>query len=289
MKIIKNILVAFLSMILVGCIFLLAISFNLKKVLINGVIKETFVEQIIPKSYNEERVVITEEQIKEITDDPRIQEMLMSPEIQGLMEQYLDTTVNGLIDENNIDDIALEQDMLKFIKENRSVIEEKAGKEITDDMIEKAMEQVESKDMSRAYKQSIMNASRNMSSTEKEMLKGYRFLISPELRMIILVVIIIDLVLIMVVQASLYKWIATLAISLLISGVGTIAASIITKGVIRKKTNFDNFDMSSLTQTGIIIALSGLVILTVYIVILKLIKKKVKVGKHEISEFSEEE
>ena len=289
MKIIKNILVAFLSMILVGCIFLLAISFNLKKILINGVIKETFVEQIIPKSYNEERVVITEEQIKEITDDPRIQEMLMSPEIQGLMEQYLDTTVNGLIDENNIDDIALEQDMLKFIKENRSVIEEKAGKEITDDMIEKAMEQVESKDMSRAYKQSIMNASRNMSSTEKEMLKGYRFLISPELRMIILVVIIIDLVLIMVVQASLYKWIATLAISLLISGVGTIAASIITKGVIRKKTNFDNFDMSSLTQTGIIIALSGLVILTVYIVILKLIKKKVKVGKHEISEFSEEE
>ena len=156
-------------------------------------------------------------------------------------------------------------------------------------MIEKAMEQVESKDMSRAYKQSIMNASRNMSSTEKEMLKGYRFLISPELRMIILVVIIIDLVLIMVVQASLYKWIATLAASLLISGVGTIAASIITKGVIRKKTNFDNFDMSSLTQTGIIIALSGLVILTVYIVILKLIKKKVKVGKHEISEFSEEE
>ena len=289
MKIIKNILVAFLSMILVGCIFLLAISFNLKKILINGVIKETFVEQIIPKSYNEERVVITEEQIKEITDDPRIQEMLMSPEIQGLMEQYLDTTVNGLIDENNIDDIALEQDMLKFIKENRSVIEEKAGKEITDDMIEKAMEQVESKDMSRAYKQSIMNASRNMSSTEREMLKGYRFLISPELRMIILVVIIIDLVLIMVVQASLYKWIATLAVSLLISGVGTIAASIITKGIIRKKTNFDNFDMSSLTQTGIIIALSGLVILTVYIVILKLIKKKVKVGKHEISEFSEEE
>lgn len=289
MKIIKNILVAFLSMILVGCIFLLAISFNLKKILINGVIKETFVEQIIPKSYNEERVVITEEQIREITDDPRIQEMLMSPEIQGLMEQYLDTTVNGLIDENNIDDIALEQDMLKFIKENRSVIEEKAGKEITDDMIEKAMEQVESKDMSRAYKQSIMNASKNMSSTEKEMLKGYRFLISPELRMIILVVIIIDLVLIMVVQASLYKWIATLAISLLISGVGTIAASIITKGVIRKKTNFDNFDMSSLTQTGIIIALSGLVILIIYIAILKLIKKRVKVGKHEVSKFSEEE
>lgn len=287
MKIIKNILLAFLSMILIGCIFLLAISFNLKKILINGIIKETIIEQIIPKSYNEERVVITEEQIKEITDDPRIQEMLMSPEIQGLMEQYLDTTVNGLIDENNIDDIALEQDMLKFIKENRSVIEEKAGKEITDDMIENAMEQVESKDMSRAYKQSIMNASRNMSSTEREVLKGYRFLISPELRIIILVVIIIDLILIMVVQASLYKWISTLAVSLLISGVGTIAASIITKGIIRKKTNFDNFDMSSLTQTGIIIALSGLVILIIYIVILKLIKKKV--GKHEISEFSEEE
>lgn len=283
MKIVKKILVALLCVILIGCIFFMAISLNLKKILINGVIKETIVESVIPKSYSEsgEKVVITEEQIKEITDDPRIQEVLMSPEIQGLMEKYLDTTVNGLIDENNIDEIALEQDMMNFIKENRSVIEEKAGKEVTDEMIERAMEQVESKDMSRAYKQSIMNASRNMTTTEKEVLRGYRLLISPEFRIILLVIMIIDLVLIAVVQGSFYKWISSLGTSLLISGAGTIAASVITKKIVAQKTGFNNFDTSSLMQTGIIILVSGLIIVIVYNVISRLIKKKV--GKHEVS------
>ena len=283
MKIIKKILVALLCVILIGCIFFMAISLNLKKILINGVIKETIVESVIPKSYSEsgEKVVITEEQIKEITDDPRIQEILMSPEIQGLMEKYLDTTVNGLIDENNIDEIALEQDMMNFIKENRSIIEEKAGKEVTDEMIERAMEQVESKDMSRAYKQSIMNASRNMTTTEKEVLRGYRLLISPEFRIILLVIMVIDLVLIAVVQGSFYKWISSLGTSLLISGAGTMAASVITKKIVAQKTGFNNFDTSSLMQTGIIILVSGLIIVIVYNVISRLIKKKV--GKHEVS------
>lgn len=283
MKIVKKILVALLCVILIGCIFFMAISLNLKKILINGVIKETIVESVIPKSYSEsgEKVVITEEQIKEITDDPRIQEVLMSPEIQDLMEKYLDTTVNGLIDESNIDEIALEQDMMNFIKENRSVIEEKAGKEVTDEMIERAMEQVESKDMSRAYKQSIMNASRNMTTTEKEVLRGYRLLISPEFRIILLVIMIIDLVLIAVVQGSFYKWISSLGTSLLISGAGTMAASVITKKIVAQKTGFNNFDASSLMQTGIIILVSGLIIVIVYNVISRLIKKKV--GKHEVS------
>lgn len=283
MKIVKKILVALLCVILIGCIFFMAISLNLKKILINGVIKETIVESVIPKSYSEsgEKVVITEEQIKEITDDPRIQEILMSPEIQDLMEKYLDTTVNGLIDESNIDEIALEQDMMNFIKENRSVIEEKAGKEVTDEMIERAMEQVESKDMSRAYKQSIMNASRNMTTTEKEVLRGYRLLISPEFRIILLVIMVIDLVLIAVVQGSFYKWISSLGTSLLISGAGTIAASVITKKIVAQKTGFNNFDTSSLMQTGIIILVSGLIIVIVYNVISRLIKKKV--GKHEVS------
>ena len=113
MEIIKKILIAILVLVLIDIIFALAISFNLKKILVNGVIKETIVERITPKSYSEESYVITEEQIKEITDDPQIQEILNSPEIQQLMEKYLDTTVDGLIDEENLDEVALEQDMIK--------------------------------------------------------------------------------------------------------------------------------------------------------------------------------
>lgn len=274
MKIFKRIVIGFLGLILVCCIFVLAVSFNLKKILVNGVIKETIVQSVMPRSYSEEKVVISDEQIKEITDDPRIQEILKSPEIQDLMEKYLDSTVNGLIDEGNIDEIALEQDMMNFLKENRSVIEEKVGKEVTDEMIENAASQLETQDMTRAYKTAVTNASRTMSSTEKEVLRGYRLLISDIFRIIILVLMIIDLIIIAVIQLSLHQWIGTLAVSSIVAGISTIIASIATKRIVEEKAHFANFDTSSLTTTGIIILIVGIIVLVLYKLIVKLCTKK---------------
>ena len=286
MKWLKKVLIAFLFLILVNCIFFLAISFNLKKILINGVIKETIVEQLIPRSYSSDNKVITDEQIKEITDDPRIQEILNSPEVQSMMEEYLDNTVEGLIDENNIDEVALEEDMARFIKENRSIIEEKVGREITDEMIDKAMEQIETKDISNAYRQSVANASRNMTKSEKQVLKGYKFIISSTFKFILLIIMLIDLILIALLQKSLYKWIGTLATASITSGVALVLASIVSSLIVKNKTNI-NFNTSSLTTTGIIIAVCGIVILVIYKVILKLVKKDEKLK--EIPEFSEED
>ena len=44
MKVIKKVLIAILVFILIDIIFLLAISFNIKNILVNGVIKETIVQ-----------------------------------------------------------------------------------------------------------------------------------------------------------------------------------------------------------------------------------------------------
>ena len=284
MKWIKKVLIVILSLIIINCIFFLAISFNLKNILINGVIKETIIENIVPRSYNDENNVITEEQIKEITSDPRVQELLNSPEIQELLEKYLDTTVDGLLDEENIDEVAIEEDMARFIKDNRSVIEEKVGKEITDDMIDQAMEQVESKDISNAYKQSIANASRNMTKTEKSVLKGYKYLISWNFRIIMFVVIAVSLLLIALIQKSFYKWIGTFSKSLIVSGIGIVLASIITNLIVNSQNLIDKFNTNSLTITGIIILVSGILILIIY----KLLTRK-KDDVDEISQVSKKE
>ncbi len=284
MKWIKKVFIVILSLIIINCIFFLAISFNLKNILINGVIKETIIENIVPRSYNDENNVITEEQIKEITSDPRVQELLNSPEIQELLEKYLDTTVDGLLDEESIDEVALEEDMARFIKENRSIIEEKVGKEITDDMIDKAMEQVESKDISNAYKQSIANASRNMTKTEKSVLKGYKYLISWNFRIIMFIVIAVSLLLIALIQKSFYKWIGTFSKSLIVSGIGIVLASIITNLIVNSQNLIDKFNTNSLTITGIIILVSGILILIIY----KLLTRK-KDDVDEISQVSKKE
>lgn len=286
MKVIKKVLIAILVFILIDIIFLLAISFNIKNILVNGVIKETIVQRIVPRNYNVENNIITEEQIKEITDDPRVQEMLNSPEMQGLLEEYLDTTVEELIDTDNIDEVALEQDMLNFIKDNRQVIEEKVGKEITDEMIDNAYDQLEGKDLSKAYKQALENASKNMTKTEKEVLKGYKFLISMKFKIILFIAMIIDLLLIALLQWSVYKWIKTFAKSLIASGVGIVIASIVSKAIVMKTANLSKFDTSSLTTTGIIITAAGFIILIIYLIVLKLVKKKD--DQDEISTVSKE-
>lgn len=270
MKVIKKILIALLVLVLIDIIFALAISFNLKKVLINGVIKEAIIESVVPRQKNAENNIITEEQIKEITDDPRIQEMLNSPEVQGLLEKYLDTTVEGLIDADNIDEVALEQDMISFLKDNREVLEEKVGKEITDEMIDDTYKQLEGKDMSRAYKQALENASKNMTTSEKQVLKGYKFIISLKFKIILFIAMILDLLLIALLQKSVYKWIKTLGKSMIASGIGIVVVSYISKLIVMSAANLSNFNISSLIITGIIITVSGIIIVIAY----KIINKK---------------
>ena len=286
MKVLKKVLLGILVFILIDIIFLLALSFTLKKVLINGVIKETIVERVFPTGYSEGSNIITEEQIKEITDDPRVQEMLNSPEIQQLLEKYLDSTVEGLIDPDNIDEVALEEDMLNFLTENKSVIEEKVGKEISDEMISKAVSEVDSKDLSKAYKQSIKNASKNMTTTERQVLKGYKLIISLKFRIILFICMFVDLLLIALVQKSFYKWIKTLSKSMIVSGIGVVLASLISSTIIKRLSNMTNFNSDSLTILGIIITISGIVILIIYKIVLKLLKKDD--DENEIPEFSPE-
>lgn len=282
MKVVKKILIGLLIFILIDLIAALAISFNIKSIIIDGVIKETIKQQVTANEYNENSYTISEEQIKEITDDERIQEILNSQEVQDLLEKYLDTTINGLIDESTLDEVELEKDMLEFLKENKQVLKDKVGVEITDEMIDQVAEQSEGKDLTRAYKDSIRNSSRTMTTTEKTVLKGYNYIISNSFRILIIVLMIIDLLLIAILQKSFYKWIKSMSHSMIISGIGIIIMSVISSTIVKNMTSVDTFNTSSLTYTGIGITIVGIIILIIYTIIIKIIEKK-KANSNEIS------
>ena len=286
MKAIKGILIALLSLVLLNIIFALAISFSFKKVLINGVMKEVVKEQIIPNSFKSEESKVTEEQIKEITDDPKVQEVLNSPEVQELYEKYLDATVEGLIDSDNMDDISIEEDVVEFIKNNREVIEEKAGKEITDEMIEDAAKQVESQDMTKAYKQSLKNASQNMDPKTKGVLKSYKFLVSLKFKIILLIALLVDLLLIALLQKSVYKWLKTYGKTAIIGGICIIIAGVTSSFLIKIIAEIEKFDTSSLTISGLVALATGIISIVIY----KIVSKKVEEDdNHEVSKVPREE
>lgn len=264
MKWYKKLLIAILFFLLINLLSILTISFNLKTVLIDGVIKETIKERIVKREEETGNFEINEEIISEISDDEKIQEILNSPEVQKLMNKYLDITVDGMIDEEKLDEITIEEDILNYLKENKDKVSEIVGEEVTDEMIDEAAKEVTSKDLSRAIKQSIANSSRNLTETEKTVLKGYKLLISLEFRLLVLAMIIIDLLLIAIIQKSYTKWIKTLSSALITSGILILIMSVAVKLIVSSISGFIKFKVNSLLISGGIILVVGILLLIMY-------------------------
>ena len=87
MKWYLKLLKSFLFILLINLIILLSISYNVKQLLIDGIMIETITEKIIKQDYNTENYTISEEQINTITDDEKIREILKSKEIQELLNK----------------------------------------------------------------------------------------------------------------------------------------------------------------------------------------------------------
>ena len=277
---IKKIVVAFLTIVLINLFCLLAISFNLKKVIIDGVIKETITQKITKKDQQEGNFIITEETINQITDDERIKEVLQSKEVEELINKYLDITIDSMIDESSLDQIALEKDMLDFLKDNKESLEKSLGQEITEEAISNTEKQLEERDWSRSYKQTIQNASNSLTTTEKTVLKGYKFIISNQFRWILLGLIVLDILLLSLIQKSIYKWMSQFSKSMLISGILLGIICIGVKVIVNMNTNLPSFHMNSLLFTGIGMSCVGIVLM----IIDSLLEKKIEKEKeNEIS------
>lgn len=274
MKWIKKITIAFLVLLLINLISILVISFNLKKILVDGIIKETITTQITKKDQKESNFIITEETLDQITDDERIKELLNTKEVNDLLNKYLDLTIDSIIDESKLDEIEIERDMMNFLEKNKSSLEDLIGAEITEEAIENTRIQMESGDWSRSYKQSIKNTSRSVTKTEKTVLVGYKFFISAKFKIIITSLIVLDVILIMIIEKSWIKLIKRIIDAVIISSISLILMSIVIQIIVRKIADFPSFQMASLLNTSIILFIASILLRLLYAIILKKTKKE---------------
>ncbi|MCI8460878.1 MAG: hypothetical protein HFE81_05725 [Bacilli bacterium] len=280
MKFIKNMLIGFLNILLINLIFVFVISLNLKSIITDGIIKETIKQQITTNEYQEEANKI-------VTDNEQINKILESKEVQDLIDKYLDVTINGVLDEKDISNIEIEKDMLDFLKENKEVLEKEVGIEITDEMISKTEEQLESRDLSKVFEQTINNTKNNLPEEAKVVLKGYNFLISLKFRIIILIAMIIDLLLIALIQKSFYSWLKSLGVSAIISGSSLLIMSLSVNVIVTKISSLTDFNVNSLITSGIVLIVSGIVITVIKKIIDKQITKNNQViEKEDVNEIS---
>ena len=275
----KRIITTILTFIIILSITLLTISYSLKGILVNGVIKETVKYTITISSFKERNDMPTV-----TTDNEKVNKILQSKEVQELMNKYLNKIINNLSRDDEIDEFEIEKDIINYLKDNKKEIEKITGKEVTDDQIEKTIELYEDKHISHNIEQAIKDARNNMTTKEKTILKGYSFLISNIFRGILFGIIILNLILISIINKSVTILIEKFASSLLISGVFTTIIGIVSGIIVRRKTGFETISTMDLIIPSIIIAVIGLAIVIVYRVI------EYKRGEqNELPEFSEEQ
>lgn len=287
MNLIKKIFIAILDIILINIIVAFTISLNLKSFITEGIIKETLKNQVINTNNNSivetPNINITNNGIT--TDSEVVNEILESKEFQDLLNKYMDTTINNLIDEENVTELEIEKDVLNFLEENKSYFEEKIGREKTEELLDTAEEKLDEKDLSNYYNQTIANSSKNIPQEMKTILKLYTLFISKEFRIILLLIAIVDILLLAFCLKSISKILKSIGVSISLSGIGTFIMIFTVKGILKALTNITSYNDSQFLKSSIILTITGIVLIILAIIINKKTIKKDETN--EVSKISE--
>lgn len=282
MKIIKKILIGLLSIILIDLIVLLILNVSLK----NFIIKDIVIESI--KSDNQTISVNSNENLSNnntevpiITNNKVVQEILEDEDMQEYLSDFIDDLIENMSEDEveNINTEELQQKATDYLKKHKEELSEKAGIEITDEMIDKSNEMLNDVDVQKSIDQQISNYKNNLTKEEKIALKVFNFINSKKLRIILIISILLDILIIALLQKSVYKWIKILSYTMSMSGLSILILAMSIKYLISKITNVI-INTESILTLGIITLIFGIIILIVY----KLMTKHyIKENEYEVS------
>ena len=273
----KKIIKVFLSFIIVLLMLFLTISFNLNKVIVDGVIKELIITKISAKKVNNpnisEDIINTLPLPDYLKNSEDINKLLEDQRVQEIINKYIDITLDNLTSEE-IKNIDIESDIINYINENKELIKEITGKEVTPEMIEDTKKVIEESNLNEAIEDTIESTKESISTEEKIVLKGYKEIISTKTRIIVIGLIALCLLLIAIIEKSFYKWIKTGSICTIISGILVLLMGFILKLIVTSILPLPSFNVSYLYKSGLIQLIIGIVILIIYIVLNKVLVKK---------------
>lgn len=277
----KNFLLAMLNILLSIIIFLLLFSFYGKTVF-SGLITD-FIGSINSGIKNEEFSVEEKEESKidvtrnytleELLNSPEYKELLENKEVQKLIDKYIDITINGVIDEKSLEDVDLKEDIIRFLKENKEVLEKEYGISISYEDIDELENSDEFSTITEDYIDSVKTVRQDITDGQKKLIKMYNVLCSLAFKIILFVLLIVNLVCIAILQKSAYKWLQSLGANLIFSGALTIILGLILhfgiNAVVSKMNLGLKFGFLKVSLIGLIACVVGIVLIVVYTIIKK--------------------
>lgn len=282
MKIVKKFLVFILGFILVNLFGCLVLSFSIKEILqeniISNVVKESLVENFTSEMDIEPA---KKEEIKKVIDNPEVNEIVSS---------IVDELMLTLSDENKQFDAKVIDDLLDHIIENKGQIEEAIGTTIDISEFEELRNSEEYKQLTQEISDTFNESSVTMDENSKTAIKLYGFITSNNFRIIIVILMVINIILIMLIQWSLYNWFAILGRAMVTTGVSLLIISLLINNVITSLLAEENItvdiSMNNLTVFSIISLIIGLILIIVRKIINNYMIKKDNKEEVEIDEVS---
>ena len=213
----------------------------------------------------------------DLVNSSKYKELLKDKGVQKILQKYIDSAIAGVVDPNSLEDVNLEEDIVNYLIENKDELKRKYNIDISDEDIKKMQEDGTFKDLKDNYIRSVETASASLSKFQKSLIKAYTFLCSTTFRILMIVLIIIDLILISILEGSLYKWLNILGINLVTCGILNIILGIILhfsiNGIIARLNLGLRFNMLKISLVGLIAAIIGGIYMIIYFAIKKILEK----------------
>lgn len=264
MKVLKNIIISLLKFTLLSLVFMLIISFSFKNFL-----SEAFVANIVKEE-------LTEQISDSIdVDEDKVRKILESEEANNFINDYVNKTLEGVVDSSVLDDVNLNEDIMDFIRKNENILEKEFGISVED--VEKLIESELYQDIENSYKQSLREVNTSISKQQKDFIKLYNILLSNNFKLVIIILIVLVLFLISLLEKSFYKWIKYLGVSVIVSGIFITIMAIIAKvviGTIIEEMVYNiNFRVDYMLICSLITFIIGILIYIIYKIINKICVK----------------
>lgn len=257
MKVLKNMAIGLLNFILFSLVFALVLSFSLK-----SFFSEAFVGDVVKEQLSTQLTDTLE------TDDSNIKEILENEEINEFVNDYVNKTIEGVVDPSSLDDVDMSEDIISFVRENESKLEEQLGVDISVEKIEELIQSDKYQQLETDYKKAVESVSTSVPKSQKNLIKVYNFLLSTNFKLIVSGLIAVILILLSLLQKSLYKWLKYLGVSTMVSGIFVaimgLVVSFIINSVVKGMSYNINFKVDYMLICALITFIIGIAIYVIY-------------------------
>ena len=255
MGLLKKFLVLVCNVILLLCVFLGTLSFTTTKIVKEGVSSVIDSKLSSLPAYGELGL-----------DSEKLIEFVEKEEVREFALGYINPLLGEEIDVNNVN---IGKDILVFVQEHKTELEEITGQNIEISKVEELANSQEMTELNSKYVDMVTETSGMVPVEVKDMVYTYGFFFTDSFRQIMLIAGVISIVLVILLEKSIHKWMKGVGGTLVGCGVLMFVALLVCSTVITQVFKLMNlevisFDFKNVYICSGVIFILGIVLICIY-------------------------